>query len=80
MVRGWPAFSGHAQLPRSLTLHCANLPDGEVQSLLKIYERLRAPDLSSEFLPGNHFSCPAYQKHKNFCRLGLELQGSSVEA
>src|SRR6266849_842620 len=51
----------------------ADLTDSVVQTLLEIYERLRAPDLLSQVLPGDDFPWPAYQQRQNFGRLRLKL-------
>jgi hypothetical protein len=50
-----------------------DLPDGEVEAPLKIYERLRAPDLPGQLLSGDDLACPANQQNQDFGWLRLEL-------
>jgi hypothetical protein len=50
----------------------ADLPDGEVEALLEIYERLRAPHLPGQVLPRDDFSGTAYQHGQDLGRLRLE--------
>jgi hypothetical protein len=56
----------------------ADLPDGKVEALLEVDERLRAPNLPSQVLPGDDFAGATYQHGQNLGGLALELQGNSI--
>jgi CBS domain containing-hemolysin-like protein len=48
-----------------------NLPDGKVQTLLKVDKSLRAPDLLRQFLASNHFANAVDQNGQDAGRLRL---------
>ncbi len=55
-----------------------NLADGVIQALLKIYKRLRPPDLLGQFLARDHLAGSPNQHRQNLGGLRLELQGTPV--
>ena len=57
-----------------------DLPDGEVQTLLKIDKGIRAPDLLRQILPGHHFSRAVDQQRQNSGGLRLKFQDGPVAA
>jgi hypothetical protein len=56
----------------------ANLSNCEVETLLKIYEGFRTPDLLGQFLACNHFPWAADQQPQDFGRLWLKFQRSPI--